>query len=70
MTGPATVQNAGLGIVLMLVTYAFFAGVDTSVKWLVTLGIPAFATSLYALLWTVCLDAGGNDATRNARDTD
>lgn len=36
---------AGLGIVLMLIAWLLFSGVDTSVKWLVGVGLPVFQLS-------------------------
>ena len=38
----ATQDRAALGIVMTLAAYAFFTLIDTSVKWLVIAGLPAF----------------------------
>lgn len=42
LTAQVRRDRAQLGIVMMLGAYLFFAGVDTSVKWLVLAGFPAF----------------------------
>lgn len=42
LTAQVRQDRARLGIVMMLGAYLFFAAVDTSVKWLVLAGFPAF----------------------------
>ena len=53
-------DRMGLGILMMLGTWAFFAATDTTVKWLVLAGVPALQLAFlrYAVALTVSVGVG------------
>lgn len=69
LTVKAIEDRAGLGIVMMLAAWFFFSMIDTSVKWLVLAGLPAFQLAFmryfahfFISLWLV--GRGGWDIER------
>lgn len=60
LTAQARDDRTGLGIVLMLSAWAFFAFTDTTVKWLVIAGIPAMQLAFfrYAVALGLALGVG------------
>jgi drug/metabolite transporter (DMT)-like permease len=60
LTAETRADRAGLGIVLMLLAWAFFASVDTAAKWLALLGVPALQLAFmrYAVSFGLSLTMG------------
>ena len=66
---PAVLHRPGLGIGLMLLAWALFSMVDTSVKWLVLAGLPATQLAFmryfgHLLISTAQMSRGGFQASR------
>lgn len=58
MTAHARDDRTGLGILLMLIAWGFFAVTDTSVKWLVLAGIPAMQLAFFRYFVSLLLSLG------------
>ncbi len=58
LTAETRADRAGLGIILMLIAWAFFASVDTSAKWLALAGLPVLQLAFMRYFVSFLLSLG------------